>query len=223
MGGSSSIAWNELPSVSRAELPIAYESAKRALAECASLDECKTWADKAMALASYGKQANDETLMKDAMRIKARAIRRCGELLAEIEPAKNQYENGRGGASPSSRKSAADAAGLSDDQRKDALRVASVPEDEFERQIESDDPPTIGKLAEQGTRKKPDYLGGRTPEQFQAATALLGAFDQFERAVSRITDVGLAIEGLCGDERNVLSERIQRLDEWIGTVWDGIK
>ena len=31
---------------------------------CSSLDECKEWADKAAALASYGKQMDDDTLFK---------------------------------------------------------------------------------------------------------------------------------------------------------------
>ncbi len=37
-------------------------------------------------------------------------------------------------------------AGLSERQRKTALRVASVPADVFEYQVESDSPPTVTKL-----------------------------------------------------------------------------
>jgi hypothetical protein len=36
-----------------------YERAKAALAQCASIDECQKWANKAEALASYAKQAHD--------------------------------------------------------------------------------------------------------------------------------------------------------------------
>lgn len=64
------------------------------------------------------------------------AIRRCGELLKQIESAKNQHDakaRARGGASPSSRSAAADAAGLSRDQKRTALRVASIPRAKFER------------------------------------------------------------------------------------------
>jgi len=39
--------------VSTAQLPRTYEAAKRALSECSEVDECKDWADKAAALASY--------------------------------------------------------------------------------------------------------------------------------------------------------------------------
>jgi hypothetical protein len=68
--------------------------------------------DKAKALASYAKQANDETLHRYADRIKARAIRRCGQLVKQIEPKHTgRPKNGRG-TSPNSRLAAAKAAGL---------------------------------------------------------------------------------------------------------------
>ncbi len=70
-----------LPSISDARLPASYERAKSALAECSRIDECKEWADKAEALASYAKQAKDDGLRILADRIQARAINRCGELL----------------------------------------------------------------------------------------------------------------------------------------------
>ena len=88
-----------------------------------------------------------------ADRIQARAIRRCGELLKQIEPQKfngNQYVVKDGGDpdQPITRKSAAEQAGLSERQRKTALRVANVPEQDFNQSVESDNPPTVTKLAE---------------------------------------------------------------------------
>ena len=79
------ISHDQLPSISNAQLPAAYSVAKKALAECEKIDECKDWADKAAALGSYARQSKDESLFKLATRIQARAIRRCGELLKEIE------------------------------------------------------------------------------------------------------------------------------------------
>lgn len=67
--------------VQNAALPASYEAAKQALATCTKLDECKDWSDKAQALASYARQADDDDLEKYAVKIKAHAIRRCGELL----------------------------------------------------------------------------------------------------------------------------------------------
>jgi hypothetical protein len=60
--------------LAKASLPTNYQEAKTALAECARIDECKSWADKANALASYAKHADDERLLSCAKRIKVRAI-----------------------------------------------------------------------------------------------------------------------------------------------------
>lgn len=141
-----------------AQLPASYSAAKTALAQCYKVDECKTWADKAAALKSYAKMANDDALHKTAARIQGRAIHRMGELLEEVEAGVNRHvaaaRESRGGGAPTSRTAAARDAGLSRDQMHTALRVARVPAAEFEAQIESDDPPTITELARQGTRSK---------------------------------------------------------------------
>lgn len=89
-----------LPAVATASLPATYERAKQALSECVKLDECKDWADKAQAMASYARQAKDDSLYKQALRIQARAIRRCGELLKQIEPARGANQNIGEGAHP---------------------------------------------------------------------------------------------------------------------------
>ncbi len=70
--------------------------------------------------------------------IKARAIRRCGELAKLIEPARG-HENGW----VPTRSGEAKKAGLSSHQLKQAIRVANVPKADFERQVESERPPTI--------------------------------------------------------------------------------
>ena len=115
-------------SVSRASLPQTYQNAQAALAECSQVDECKDWADKAAALASYARQSEDQELERMAQRIRARAIRRAGELLKQIEPAPNHHGNSSGaGDYPSSRKEAASQAGMSPHQHKQALRVANIP------------------------------------------------------------------------------------------------
>lgn len=98
------------------------------MANCVSLDECKDWADKAEALASYAKQADDDTLRRQADRIQARAIRRCGELLKQFDgrPA-NAEKQSDGADTLISQRQAADEAGLSKHQQVTAVRVANVP------------------------------------------------------------------------------------------------
>jgi hypothetical protein len=169
-----------LPSITGAQLPKNYEAAKIALAACHRIDECKDWADKSAALASYAKMADDDDLEKYALRVRARAIQRCGELLRTYE-AKRGGDRGNaatGGRTPvgETRSAIAEEAGLSPHQKKTALRLASIPEEEFTEAVESDTPPTITALAEQGTVKKspPNILNGRDPADFRAATEALG-------------------------------------------------
>lgn len=140
-----------------AKLPEVYRAAQTALAKCQKIDECKDWADQAAAIASYAKQAADDTLEKHAMRIRARAIRRCGTLLNAIERSQKggrPRKNGMGGHTVSKRE-AARTAGISKNQQVQATRVASVSDKAFEDQIESDHPPSVTELAKQGTANLP--------------------------------------------------------------------
>ncbi len=77
-------------------------------------------------------------LAHSAIRKRDRAIRRMGELLKQIEPAKGgRPSETRVDDRPSySRHSAAANAGLSTHQAKQAVRVANVPATDFERQME---------------------------------------------------------------------------------------
>ena len=151
-----------LPAVQEsAPLPTKYEAARKALAECYRVDECKEWADRALAMKSYARQANDKGLADVAARIQGRAVRRMGELQREAD--------GRGGdrrsdsfkskgsltsdsPRPQSGKRLADEAGLSLHQQRQASRVARIPEAEFEEAIEAPDPPSVTELADMGRK-----------------------------------------------------------------------
>ncbi|SRR6266478_4364185 len=132
-----------------------YEAAVAALRQCDSIDECKHIADKHAALASYAKQAKDNRLQTLALRIRARAIRRCGELIKECagswpgRPAKT-----RKAALTNSRRQAGVEAGLSLHQTRTALRLASIPEAVFNEKVQAASPPTLTKFAEYGTQSR---------------------------------------------------------------------
>lgn len=165
---------NSLAPIHEARLPETYEAARTALSQCSSVDECQSWADKAAALASYARQAKDDQLEKMAQRIRARAIRRAGELLKQIEPGQGARDGKRvdGAVSPLTRTEAARDAGMSERQQMTAVRVASVPAADFEAQIDSANPPTLSQLASQGIQKRPEpqeWLQGRSPKAFNAA------------------------------------------------------
>jgi hypothetical protein len=141
-------------------------------------------------------------MLNYSRRIRAHAIRRCGELPREIEPSKGgRHPETRGGAVPSlGRTSAAEKAGLSERRRQTALCVANVPVEEFERAVESDQPPLITDLARRGKVQSTVHLRGRSPEDFQAATSFLGMLRHFTRAIPDI-DVNAAIRGLSRETR----------------------
>ena len=173
--------------ISGAPLPERYEAAKRAVAECHRVDECKDWSDKAVALASYARQVRDHELVTLAQRINGRAVRRCGELLREADGRRGQNLPGTksGGtptfSEPPSRKDLANAAGLSKDQQVTASRVARIPEEEFEAAVESESPPSVTKLGEMGKRKRegPAHLEGIDPAVFSQATQVEGSLRMF--------------------------------------------
>lgn len=124
---------------------IKYEAACRALAECKSVDEVKTWADKAAAMQAYGRMAKDKTLEVDAAEIRIRAERRLGEMLVD-QKADGGLNTGAAGAginqhTPKEVRSSATTApkladaGISKDLSSRAQKLAAVPEAEFEAEL----------------------------------------------------------------------------------------
>lgn len=175
--------------IANAKLPQTYANAKTALYNCVSIDECQSWADKAAALASYAKQANDDELMKMSIRIRDRAIRRAGELLKQIEPKHGANQNIRAGDLPKveTRAEVAASAGLSSHQAKTAIRVANIPAEQFDRLVDSPTPPTVTKLAELGTKPAPRPvidLKGRDPHEFNRAMHFMAEFEDYAKALS---------------------------------------
>lgn len=203
-----------------ASLPTNYEAACTALAECVRVDECQEWADKMAALASYARQREDKTLENHCRRILARAVRREGEILLEIEPAtgaRTDLEPSEGDHTKLTRKQVARDAGLSDHQRVTALRVANVPADKFEAAVESDDPPSVTALAERGRNSRPEPLvdlAGRSPEDFAEATKLIGLVTRFLVDTEKL-DVAAARRGFSAEERTEFYTRARRAAAWL--------
>jgi hypothetical protein len=76
--------------------------------------------------------------------------------------------------------------------------VGNVLEDEFERQVESQKPPTVTALAEQGKRrdKYSSMRGSATIPQFRAATEALGKLRDFAEFVANADPLETARAGV---------------------------
>lgn len=187
---------------STARLPSTYQAAKAAIRQCASVDECKEWADKAAALASYAKQSQDDQLEQMARRIRARATRRAGEILKQIEPGQGARDPRRGkGDRPPLRTEAASAAGLSRHQQKQAARIANVPDEAFEEMVENG--ATVTEIAQAGTQR-------REPNRDEAR-ALVSAAKAYIERLDKI-DIPGAVAALSPTQRAELRMMIARLD-----------
>lgn len=199
--------------IATAQLPKVYEAAQVALANCASVDECKDWADKAAALASYAKQADDETLMKQSVRIRDRAIRRMGELLKQFDGQGKRTDKLADGAdSKFSQKEIAREAGISERQQVTAVRVANVPREEFEALVESDRPPSITELAKRGITPRPLVdLKGRDPQAFNRCLHFVAAVREYAAEIARV-NLDATIDALTPKEAGEVRALIGRID-----------
>lgn len=222
----------------RTNLPVAYQTAKQAIAFCESTDECRTWADKHAALAAYAKMRDDTDLHNHALRIQLRAERRWGELDRELYPDRHR-ENLRP-AIPRSTKNAdpvtpvflqdsrkvvdrlssagarpPPADGTSEFQRKTARRLAAIPEEVFERQVESSTPPTKTHLAEQGTVKRSvTHTLAQSAREFQTIA-------QFARFCQEVDALALA-RIVDPEDSQPLREFIGVAEQWLRTLADGL-
>lgn len=197
---------SRLPAVIRrqipsAPLPINYEAAKKALAECVSVDEVKEWQDRAAAIASYARQIKDGSLQDLARRVQLRALRRLGELIGDDwrlwDAAKRN--------------------GLTKGRVRAAKKVASIPIEEFEKTIEKPMVPSVTWFAD-------SLINQRTTDHQWRVEDIS---DHYRRMRNLLSYIETAMQGFEQDgwrERMVslkineapkLRERLVRVTEWL--------
>jgi hypothetical protein len=213
---------NHLPvaikrSMSTADLPSNYENAKRALSACIQLDECREWANRMAAIASYAKQAKDKSLEDLASRIRLRAVRRLGELLAEVPSAP------RGRGPKNERKEAADRIGMTLADASRAVRIASISEPEFEQKISTTPVPTLRQIDPGWTIALAKKVSGDATQlnayvELQAALGplLRMVFDErvdAKELAARIKAVGMPREYINGLKLGALA-----VSEWLDSL-----
>jgi hypothetical protein len=151
-------------------LPKNYQVAKAALAACERIDEAAIWADRAEALRAYAVQSHDKTLEAMVRRLRARAMRKCGELLQQIPEQRGRRTDRLLGRPDGTRTRAAMDAGLSKSQHQIAIRLANIPTAAFEAAVESANPPGCVALVKRFGQRKP----AATKEVEAAVKPLLG-------------------------------------------------
>jgi hypothetical protein len=200
--------------IANSRLPASYEQAKVALASCAKIDECKEWANKAEALASYAKMADDDSLRTLADRIQARAVRRMGELLKQFDAQgrRSDQQLPDGTVQKLSQGEVAAQAGISERQAKTAVRVANVPEDKFDAAVEAEKPATVTALAEMGKK-----VHGVPVDSFKKATHLIGGVKRFAEFCRGNAPATVAA-GLLPYEIDALRDDVAVVDAWLGQL-----
>ena len=218
-----------------ASLPARYEAARKHLAECERIDECKEWKDKAEALRSYARQAHDDELYRMATKIQNRARVRMGELIRQAEKSKGGRKKTTGDAPSSSRRSFAQQAGLSPDQEHEAKAMSRVPAAKREEMIERG--ATATEIAEEGRnyddagRRRERFARcihckGRVPageshrclpEGFEKATRLLGDLGRLRAFMADNAPTTMA--GACreGERAQILADA-KAVSEWLARL-----
>jgi len=100
---------------------------KLAIATCSRVDELRDVQSKATALRAYYHQSRDVQSEMEAIRIRARADRRVGELLREVERAQPGNPNFQ-----SSHPATIADLGMTRSEASRAMQMAAVPEHQFE-------------------------------------------------------------------------------------------
>jgi hypothetical protein len=124
-------------------IPVEYETACKALAECITLDEAKYWDNKADALAAWAKIYHSTDAERKAKQLKLHAFRRMGEISRELRPVskpkcspgpngQNRFLGGTPGPVSMMRES-----GLTKHQAVQANLLAKMPEKEFSALVTS--------------------------------------------------------------------------------------
>jgi hypothetical protein len=130
---------------------VRYDAMCRAIAEAHAVDEVKDVRDKARAIEMYARQAQNTEAERQAIEIRLRAERKCGELLAgDMERA------GRGRPAKMSDDTTLSDLHISRDQSSQWQRLAGIPRDDFEADLADPmwRPTTAGLLERQDARER---------------------------------------------------------------------
>ena len=119
---------------------VRYDAKCHAITGCIRIDEVKDIRDKAQAMASYARQAEDTAMVEWATEIKVCAERRAGEMMTAMKRASPQTANVNGKAKTpaasvaggSSYRESLESAGVNERTARRWQQLADIPADKFE-------------------------------------------------------------------------------------------
>jgi len=201
----------------RTEIPplARYDAMCQAIAAAYEVDEVKDIRDKAVALETYFKLAQNTEAERQACEIRLRAERKAGQLLAEREKAKprgsNQYQDVS--RDPTHPQPISDL-GITRDQSSDWQKLAKVPEDDFEQALRDPDvkPSTAGIIARHEQREKPR-------DRVEASALWLwGRLQDFERDGLLARDPAEVMQTMLPHMRETTMQLAPRVAAWLGRI-----
>lgn len=114
-----------------------YDAACRAVAEAKTIDEVRSWLDKAAAVREYARRIRDRTLELDALEIRAQSKRRRGELILSLK-AEGHFPEGRRSTvddDPQFKPMRLEDYDISRDESSEEQEIAAMPLDAFQRLV----------------------------------------------------------------------------------------
>jgi len=168
-------------------------------------------------LASYAKQADDKELESYAKKIRVRAMRRCGELLSELDGRGGDHksENFKTAATDGfdlTQRTAAGKAGMSERQQLQAVRIANVPDELFDSLVESEAPPTATELAELG---KKNYQPLKNEKAFAPAMHFRGTLEDLYNSHMEKQEPQYYLDGMEDWQKEKAKSVIPKIILWL--------
>lgn len=134
-------------------VPVEYETACRALAECETIDSAKYWDNAADALAAWARIYHKDEAGIAAKRLKLRAHDHMGRLAGEIRRAKT---DGKAGRAHGAVKLLMEH-GFSKNAAQTMRSLARMPRDQFEAEVRSPSPRAPSKFVHQSGYTNPTW------------------------------------------------------------------
>ena len=192
---------------------VRYDAMCSAIAAAYQVDEVKDIRDKARAIETYARQAKNVEAERQACEIRLRAERKCGELLRDRDKARGGGDQRSDHRSPDVRGGPPPLAdlGISHKQSADWQRLAAVPPDLFEQELQRDRPTTNGIIA---AHAQPDAKDKVCSE----ALWVWGRLRDFERDGLLDLDPNELVDGMLGHMQSTTKELAPRVAAWLGRL-----